>query len=77
MLPLAAGLVCVFSEESAFRMAPGPVPLPFCVKIPGAVAASCRLGSFDVCPAKITSTNGALLPATSYGTMALIWVALT
>src|SRR5271156_6817295 len=58
-------------------MAPGPDPEPFAVKIPAAVAVAFTVNPFDDWPRNSTSTVGLRMPAISYGTIALICVALT
>src|SRR5215469_5383435 len=55
MVPLAAGWLGPFTELSWLRIAPGPEPEAFCVKIAGDVAAACSETPLEVWPRYLTT----------------------
>src|SRR5260370_1636111 len=78
-LPLGARLSELFTLKSWLRIAPWPLPLWSVEKMAGLVGATCTgRGSEGVAhPSRLTVMLEVELPATSYGTVALICVAET
>src|SRR5271157_392051 len=75
--PLAAGLVEEFSVPSWLRTTAWPAPVISTAKTPGEAATTGCCRATDTAPFTVATICVLLFPATSNGTMALIWLAPT
>ena len=72
--PVLAGLFALTKAKAVFRIAPGPVPARFNVKIPGCtVARRISSGTVNTFPARNTK-DIVLAGGSSNGIWALIWL---